>query len=116
MNIENVKSLFTMFSWEENTEKYEALITLAMTEVEKMLLPEADENDIRLNFLCAALANFRYRQALSVADRSEYTYAGRMLSTEKDGHLSFSENLLRDYCRLCSDLIKNTDFIFMGVS
>ena len=38
MNIESVKTLFTLFSGEDVTEKYLPLISLSVSEVEKMLL------------------------------------------------------------------------------
>ena len=115
MNIESVKSLFRMFSGEDDSEKYAPLIELALSETEKMLLPDADRSDVRLNFLCAAVANHRCRQIISSRDRTEITYAGKMLRDGKDSALAYSEKLLRDYLELCSDLVKPQTFTFAGI-
>lgn len=115
MNIESVKSLFRMFSGEEDSEKYAPVIELAMAEVEKMLLPDADRNDSRLPFLCAAVANHRLCQINSSRDRTQITYAGRMLIDNPDSTVSFSQKLIRDYLEICSDLIVPQTFTFAGI-
>lgn len=114
MDITKIKQLFTLFSGESCTEEQEPLIQLALTEVEAMLTENADKSDERLNFLCAALANFRYCQALSAQDRSEYTYGGKFINDSDRKSLSLAEGLLKGYFQLCSDIIKGSDFIFMG--
>lgn len=116
MNIESVKTLFTLFSGEDVSEKYTPLITLSVSEVEKMLLPEADPSDIRLDFLCAAVANHRLQQINSARERSEFTVAGKMLTVSQNTALAYSEKLLRDYMNLCSELIRQKTFVFMGFS
>ena len=115
MNSDNVERLFTLFSGETYSQTLAPYLDIADTEVKRMLLPNADIDDTRLDFLCAAIGNYRYRQANAAQDRSEYTCAGKMLSSEDGRTLSFSENLLRDYLSLCRDLISGTDFVFMGV-
>lgn len=115
MNIESVKSLFRMFSGEDDAEKYSPLIELALTEVEKMLLPDADTEDIRLSFLCAAIANHRFCQLNSARDRTQVAYGGRMLTDSSNPVLAHSEKLLKDYLDLCSDIIEPQIFIFSGV-
>ncbi|MBQ3139119.1 MAG: hypothetical protein IJB68_06350 [Ruminococcus sp.] len=114
MDITKIKQLFTLFSGESCTEEQEPLIQLALTEVEAMLTENADKSDERLNFLCAALANFRYYQAISSQDRSEYTYGGKFINDSEKKNLSFAEGLLKGYFQLCSDIIKDSGFIFMG--
>lgn len=116
MNIESVKTLFTLFSGEDVTEKYIPLINLSILEVEKMLLSKVDSSDIRLDFLCAAIANHRLQQINSSRERAEFTVAGKMLTTSQNTALSYSEKLLCDYINLCSDLIKPKTFIFMSFS
>lgn len=115
MNIESVKSLFRLFSGEDEPEKYAPLIELAMSEVEKMLLPDTDRSDIRLAFLGAAIANHRFCQINSSRDRTQLTYAGKMLKDGENSVLAFSEKLLRDYLELCSDLIAPQTFTFAGI-
>jgi hypothetical protein len=118
MNIESVKSLFTLFSGEEDHGRYAPVISLAMAEVERMLLPDADRTDIRLEFLCAAAANHRLQQLNAARDRTEVTYAGDMLQppsqTRPSGSLAYSERLLRDYMQLCEDLIQPRNFVFIS--
>lgn len=116
MNIESIKTLFELFSGEEASEKYMPLITLSVIEVEKMLLPEADPSDIRLDFLCASFANHKLQQVNSARERSEYTSAGKLLTTSQNTALKFADNLLHDHMNLCAELIKEKTFIFMGFS
>ncbi|MBQ9808728.1 MAG: hypothetical protein IJM55_07655 [Ruminococcus sp.] len=117
MNIETVKSLFRLFTGEdEATETNAALIDLAVNETERMLLPEADSSDPRLNFLSAAIAAYRLRQILASRDREKYTYAGKMPDTGKGSPADSAEKLLRNYLDLCSDLIAPKTFIFMSTS
>lgn len=115
MNEVKIQNLFTLFSGEEYSEEHEPIIQLAMTETEKILRdPESD--DERVNFLCAAAANYRLQQIRSASDRSEYTYAGKMSDGSKYSVLTFAENLLRDYYNMCADMIEPQDFVFMGFS
>ena len=115
MNIESVKTLFELFSGEQ-AEDFAPLITLAAAETEKMLLPAADSSDIRLDFLAAAIANFRLRQIKASRDRSQVTYAGKMLKADGDSSAAYAGKLLRDYLQLCGDLIRPRTFIFAGFS
>lgn len=116
MNIESVKTLFELFSGEEASEKYMPLITLSVIEVERMLLPEADPSDMRLDFLCAAFANHKLQEVNSARERSEYTSAGKMLTVSQNTALKYARNLLHDYMSLCAELIKEKTFVFMGFS
>lgn len=115
MSQDNIKHLFTLFSGEEYTNDYQYLLNVSMSEVKEMLLPGVQEGDARLEFLCAALMNYRYRNAMASSDRSEYTYAGKMISGSDEKQLSFADRLLREYFNLCRELINTTDFVFMGV-
>lgn len=116
MNLESVKTLFQLFSGEEPNEKYAPVITLAMTEVTRLLRPDADASDVRLDFLAAAFANYRVRTILCSAQSDKVTYAGKLVTPENDSSLAYAEKLLRDHCELCSDLIYPYSFIFIGVS
>lgn len=116
MNLPKIKSLFTLFSGNSCTEQHEPLIEAAVMEVEGMILENADREDPRLDFLCAAIANFRYYQALSAQDRSEYTYGGKVINDSDGKILKFAEGLLKGYFRLCEELIKGSDFIFIGTA
>lgn len=116
MNIESVKTLFSLFSGEDYSEQYAPVIRLAIAETEKILRPDADMSDIRLDFLAAAMAHYRVRQLRSSQDRSLYTYAGKMAASVQANDLVCAEKLLRDYYSMCSDLIVPQTFFFMGVS
>ena len=69
MNTVSVRTLFALFSDEEDTERYAPVIELALRETELMLVTGADRSDVRLDFLCAALANYRLQQIKSGQDR-----------------------------------------------
>lgn len=116
MNIESIKTLFTLFSGEDVSEKYMPLITLSVVEVEKMLLPETNPSDMRLDFLCASMANHKLQQINSARERAEYTVSGKMLTESQNTSLKFAEKLLHDYMNICAELIKEKTFIFMGFS
>ncbi len=114
MNTAKIKSLFKLFSGDTCSEEHESIIEAAVIEIEGMLLETADKDDPRLDFLCAAIANFRYYQALSAQERSEFTYGGKVLNDSDGKILSFAEGLLKGYFRLCGDIIKGSDFVFIG--
>lgn len=115
MNIESIKAIFSLFSGETELEKYSPLIALAVKETEKMLISENTTDDIRLDFLCAAVANYRLQQLNAAHDRSEFSYAGKLLSSaQENGTLRYAEKLLGDYINLCSDIVKPRTFMFMS--
>jgi len=116
MNITTVKLLFRLFSGFDcrTSPEYDPVIEMSVQEVERMLKPDADHTDIRLCYLSAALANYRYRQMLCAQDRSEITFAGKMSKAEHDISLNYAEKMFRDYLGLCNDLIITTDFVFMA--
>lgn len=115
MNIESVKSLFILFSGKDELEKYMPLISLAMTETEKMLISSESVNDVRIDFLCASIANYRLKQIEAACDRTESVYAGKMLTTpDNSGTLMYAEKLMLDYMNLCAELIKPKTFMFMS--
>lgn len=114
INIDSIYSLFRLFSGED-AERNKNFILLAKKETERMLIPDVQEDE-RINFLCAAIANYRYQQAKAASGDSEYTYTGEMNSDKKNNILIFAENMLRDYYQLCSDIIKPQNFVFMSFS
>lgn len=115
MKVSKVTGLFKLFSGEESSVKYEPLIGLAIAETEKMLLPDADRDDIRLDFLSAAIANNRLQQINSAHDRTRATYSGKMISADEALPLTYSERLLKSYLELCSDLIAPQIFTFTAI-
>ncbi|HBB19753.1 MAG: hypothetical protein KBI35_04970 [Ruminococcus sp.] len=113
MNTDSVRSLFAMFSGQPADESTAPLVTLAVERVSSFLLPEADPEDVRLDFLCAAEANFRYQQIKAARGAEEYTYAGKLSKNGQTTALTCAESLLRDYYQLCEDLIRPQTFTFM---
>ncbi len=115
INVDVVQTLFNLFSGQKS-ENDNHFIMMARRETEEMLLPDTDETDERVSFLCAAIANYRYQQAKAAADNSMYTYAGEMIQAKKNTPLAFAESMLRDYYQLCRNIIKPQNFVFMGFS
>ena len=115
MNIESVKSLFRLFSGEDGEENA-PLIELAAGEVGRMLIPDADSSDVRLDFLAAAVAYYRMARIKASRDRTQVTYAGKMLKNGEGSPCEAAAGLLREYMQLCSDLISSKTFVFAGYS
>lgn len=113
MNIESVKSVFSLLSGENDVEPLMPFITLAAAETEAMLNDNADEVDIRPDFLCAAVANYRFQQARSAHSSALPSYTGRLSGDSDSNTLRYAELLLSDYMNMCGSLIKPKSFVFM---
>ena len=112
MDIQTIVSAFELFTGEENGDDYYQLILLAADEVERLMLPDADKTELRVSFLCGALAFYRLQQILAARERAAVTYAGKMLKESQNTAYSFAKELLRDYVQICSDLLKAQNFTF----
>ena len=114
MNIEKIAALFTLFSGEADTVKYMPLINSAVCDVLNKLRKDADLSDDRIAFLCAAVANLRYINLIAQRDCVSHTYAG---TSEKNGSYPsrylLAKNLVRDYWICISDLLDDSDFLFI---
>ena len=106
MNRITIRTLFMLFSGEDNCDELMPFIDISVMEISKIIRPDADIEDVRLDFLCAR----------SARDNSEYTYAGKMISADNKTVVSYALKLLKDYYELCSDLIQPQNFIFMSFS
>ena len=62
INVNNVNSLFELFSGEDANSEWTPVIVMVVLEVRNMLLPDADNTDTRLEFLAAAVANYRTQE------------------------------------------------------
>ncbi len=113
MDIERIKSLFTLFTGQNDYEKYLPIINISITQVQNMILENADINDSRLDILAASVANYRYVQMLASRMESISAYNGKMLMPESNSNaVRYAERIMIDYMNLCSDLIgKNTVLI-----
>lgn len=116
MNTESVTSLFLLFSAENDSKPYEPIISLAVKLTEKMLCPDADITDVRLEFLAAALANFHVQHIKAAHDRTAVTYTGKMLSNGDSYAIKYAKKLLSEYMELCCDIIRPKSFVFFGIS
>lgn len=116
MNRLKIQKIFALFTGDEYEEKYDPLIDLAMAETAKLLREDAGEEDPRITFLCAAMANYRFRLMRCASDTGKYTYAGKVDEAGQQHKLEFAERMLKEYLTLCRDILKTGEFVFMGFS
>lgn len=106
MNLERVKSIFTLFTGQENCEDYLPIISLAISQVENMLQDGTLSSESRLEMLAGAIANYRYVQILASRMETISAYNGEMLMANKNSNaLECAEKIVLDYMEICSDLI-----------
>lgn len=116
MNIAQITSLFTLFSGEIDTEKYQPLIDSAIEQVNRRLKDIDCANDTRLDYLCAAIANYRYSQITCIKNKVAYTYAGTGDSKGNSQlEYDFAKELMCEYYKSVTDLIYDEDFVFCTV-
>lgn len=116
MDTGHIERLFEMYSGETLTGIISEMIDMSVLEVKKMLRPGADEDDVRLDFLAAAITNFRVQQINSSSSKGEYNYAGRLKSNDGNAPLMCARSVLRDMYQHCGDLITPEVFIFSAFS
>lgn len=116
MNMQMIGSLFSLFSGEENIGLHMPLLMTAIHEVTAKLRSDADSGEVRLCYLAAAIANLRYTQMYGAREKALATYAGT-IARQSDGEqqMRFALHLVRSYQALCSDLMRDEDFVFVGV-
>lgn len=112
INFNNVKALFELFSGEDADSQWAPVLTMALTEVQAMLLPDADDADPRLEFLTASVANYRTQEIKLSSGKAEYEYVGQMNGGGVKASLAGAATLMREYVQLCADLISTSTFIF----
>ncbi len=117
MNMTMIGSLFTLFSGEEDHETYLPLLVTAVHEVRRKLRNDADADEVRLCYLCAAIANLRYTQMYGAREKALATYAGTIArQSDSEQQLRFAMQLVSSYRALCSDLLCDDEaFVFTGV-
>lgn len=111
-----IQKIFALFTGDEYEEKYDPLIDLAAAETEKLLREDIVGDDPRITFLCAAMANYRFRLMRCASDTAKYTYAGKVDEAAQKHKLEYAERMLKEYLTLCRDILKNGEFLFMGFS
>lgn len=116
MDIEKINGLFTLFSGETDVKKYISVINSAVCDVLPKLKKNADLSDERIAFLCAAVANLRYLQIKSFRDTLTFTRSGTAVTEDNSGYKSeLARNLVRDYWISISDLVEDSDFVFIKI-
>ncbi len=116
MNMQMIGSLFSLFSGEDDLQRHMPLLMTAIHEVTAKLRSEQNSAEVRLCYLAAAIANLRYTQLYGAREKALATYAGT-IARQSDGEqqLRFAMQLVRSYQALCSDLLRDEDFVFVGV-
>lgn len=116
MDIDMIKTMFSMYSGESEPLPYLPLILLAVDEVKKQLRADADCADARLTALCAALANVRYIQSTAARDGLSHTYAGTVAQNANGAEkLDFALKLYSQLRDGCADLLTDREFSFAAV-
>jgi predicted RNase H-like nuclease len=116
MDIQKITEIFELMTGESNSTEYMKLIYLSMREIDALLRPNADISDLRLCFLCAALAFYRLQQILAARERAAVTYAGKVLKESQNTAYEYAKQLLRDYIQVCRELITAETFVFGSFS
>lgn len=116
MNISQITSLFILFSGETDINKYQPLIDSSIMQVSRQLKEGASSADIRLDYLCAAIANYRYSQLTCVKNKVAYTYAGTADSKgNSQMEYDLAKELMCEYYKAAADLLCDDDFVFSAV-
>ncbi|MCI7805120.1 MAG: hypothetical protein MR503_08635 [Oscillospiraceae bacterium] len=116
MNISQITSLFILFSGETDINKYQPLIDSSILQVSRQLKEGASSADIRLDYLCAAIANYRYSQLTCVKNKVAYTYAGTADSKgNSQMEYDLAKELMCEYYKAAADLLCDDDFVFSAV-
>ena len=116
MELETVKTLFSMYSGVEETLPYLPLILMSASELEPQLRSGADKTDCRLAALCAALANVRYVEATAARDRLSHTHAGAVAKNPESAQkLDLALRLYTQLRESCADLLTDSGFSFAAV-
>lgn len=116
MNVSQITPLFTLFSGETNINKYRPLIDSSITQVRRQLREDASSDDIRLDYLCAAIANYRYSQITCVKNKIAYTYAGTAdCKGNSQMEYDLAKALMDEYYKAASDLLYDNEFVFGSV-
>lgn len=116
MELTTIKNLFKMFSNVSEPDDYLELVQSAISDITNMLQDTSNTTDTRLNYVCGALANWKYQQFMASRDKLNYTYAGTV-SQKHDGkdQLKDAENMFYHYLATIKDIIKDENFYFENV-
>lgn len=116
MDMAHIVPLFLLMSGEEDENRFLEIINLAMYEISRILRPGVDISDIRLGFLSAAVANYRLQQMYAARERAAVTYAGKLLKESQNTACEYAKALVKDYMKICEELLNVSDFVFSSFS
>jgi len=117
MNMMQINSLFTLFSGETDLNKYSPLIDSAVSQVTSQLREGADISDTRLDYLCAAIANYRYSQIVCVKNKIAFTYAGTADSKgNSQMEYDLAKGLMTEFYKAASGLLSDNSFVFSAIA
>ena len=116
MDMERVAALFTLFSGETDVETYQPVIDASAREVRQMLRKDADETDVRLTYLAAAIANQHYTELCGAREKALATFAGTIArQNDASQQLYFAKQLVYSYQTLCASLVVTPEFQFRTI-
>ena len=114
MDMQMIGGLFTLFSGETDVSGYLPLLSLAAAEVRRALRDGADETDVRLCYLAAAVANLRYQEIWGIRGGETAVYAGNIAAAPDGVRGSMAERLVSAYRAACAELLRDETFFFIG--
>lgn len=109
-----IGGLFTLFSGETDVSGYLPLLSLAAAEVRRALRDGADDTDVRLCYLAAAIANLRYQEIWGTRDGVTAVYAGTISASPDGVKESMAQRLVSAYRAACKELLRDETFFFIG--
>ncbi|MBR3630986.1 MAG: hypothetical protein IKN55_11035 [Oscillospiraceae bacterium] len=115
MDMKMIGGLFTLFSGETDVCGYLPLLNLAAAEVRRALREGADETDVRLCYLAAAVANLRYRQIWGTRAGVTAVYAGTVPAAPDCVKDDMAYRLVAAYKAVCRDMLRDETFFFIGI-
>lgn len=116
MNLAMIRSLFALFSGEQDPEPYLPLLMTAIREVTGKLTDDSRASEVRLCYLAAAIANLRFTEMYGAREKSLATYAGTVSrKSDWEQQLRFAKHLVSSYEALCRDLLRDDKFLFFSV-
>ncbi len=116
MNLTMIRSLFSLFSGEQDAEPFLPLLMAAVQEVRGKLTDEQKASEVRLCYLAAAIANLRFTEMYGAREKSLATYAGTVSrKSDWEQQLRFAKHMVSSYESLCRDLLRDDRFLFFSV-
>ena len=110
-----VMQLFRLFACLEHAEPFADLADAAMESVTQELRPDADPDDIRLDYYAAACANLQYKRMIAAQSCSLTSAGAAAAQNAGDRQCDLAESLQREYRKAAAGLLRDDAFVFAGV-